>query len=125
MRHNFKNLKVWQKSRELNRDIYKITQQYPEVERFGIVNQMRRASISVMSNIAEGTGRRTDKELVRFLEISYASALELESLLTASIDLEFISELTYQNLTTRTNEIQKMLIALIQNKSNTVEQYHS
>ena len=78
---------------------------------------MRRPSISIMSNIAEGTGRRTNKELIRFFEISFSSALELESLLIASNDLGFLPYDAYEEFTQKINEIQRMLIALIQNKT--------
>jgi four helix bundle protein len=112
MKHNFKNLIVWQKARELNKSLYEITAMFPESERFGIVNQIRRASISVMSNIAEGSGRRSEKDFNHFLDYAYASSLELESLIIASADLDFINNSTSSELSTRLIEIQKMIYGL-------------
>ncbi|MCG8579545.1 MAG: four helix bundle protein, partial [Bacteroidales bacterium] len=66
--HNFKELKVWQKARVLVKDIYHLTKQLPEDEKYGLISQMRRASVSIPSNIAEGTGRSSNKEFVRFLD---------------------------------------------------------
>jgi four helix bundle protein len=112
MKHNFKNLVVWQKARKLNKLIYEITSTFPESEKFGIVNQIRRASISIMSNIAEGSGRRSEKEFNHFLDYAYASSLELESLVIACDDLDFITESMCDDLSSFIMEIQKMIYGL-------------
>ena len=90
--HNFKEFKVWQKGRALVSEIYSLTARFPESEKFGLVSQMRRCAISICSNIAEGSGRNTEKEFLNFLKMSRGSAFELESLIILSSDLQYISE---------------------------------
>ncbi|MCU4165453.1 four helix bundle protein [Carboxylicivirga caseinilyticus] len=108
-KHNFKELQIWQKSRSLVKDIYKLTSDFPQSEIYGLVSQMRRASVSIPSNIAEGTGRKTNKEFSRFLEIAYSSALELETQLYLSFDLEFIIESILEEFLVKLDELQKMI----------------
>ena len=79
MKHNFKELLVWKKSIELVKSIYQITSMLPSDERFGLISQMNRSSVSVPSNIAEGSGRTSDKEFLHFLNIAIASSYELET----------------------------------------------
>jgi len=79
MNHNFKELKAWQLAIELATYVYEITRTYPNEEKFGLVSQMRRAAVSIASNIAEGCGRGTDPQLVHFLDIAQGSAYELET----------------------------------------------
>ena len=86
----YRDLTVWQKSMTLARRIYEITTFYPEEERFGLVSQMRRCSVSIPSNIAEGAGRNSDKELLRFCLISQGSLAELETQLLISAELDYI-----------------------------------
>lgn len=111
-RHNYKNLKVWQKARYLNKDIYTFSKLLPEDERFGISSQLRRASISIMANIAEGSGRSTVKDFSYFIAIAYASSLETENLLIVCLDLSYIDENTFNSITEQLNEIQRMLNGL-------------
>jgi four helix bundle protein len=111
MNHNFKELKVWQKSRSLTKTIYEETQNFPKIELLGIVSQMRRSSISIVSNIAEGCGRNTNKQLKHFLEIAHGSATELEAQLIISLDLGYIQETIFNDLESRITEIQKMILA--------------
>lgn len=111
-KHNFKNLQVWQKARLLNKEVYLITKQFPDEEKFGLISQLRRASISVMANIAEGSGRKTTKDFSHFITMSYGSALEIESLLIASLDLEHLSQEEFNKLEEGINEIQRMLNGL-------------
>jgi four helix bundle protein len=77
--HRYKELKVWQESVELAVDIYKITKKFPDEELYGLTSQLRRAGVSVSSNIAEGAGRGTDGEFKHFLGISNGSACEIET----------------------------------------------
>ena len=77
--HNFKELKIWQKGRELVSEIYTLTKSLPKDEQYGLISQMRRAAISIPSNIAEGSGKGSDKEFCRFLDITNGSACELET----------------------------------------------
>ena len=90
--YSFEKLTVWQKSRKIAVVIYKITREFPKEELFGISSQMRRCSVSIASNIAEGSGRQTPKEKARFTEIAYSSALELLNQLIITLDLEYINE---------------------------------
>lgn len=111
MNHNFKELKVWQKSRSLTKSIYQETQKFPKEEMLGIVSQMRRSAISIVSNIAEGCGRNTDKQLKHYLEIAHGSATELEAQLIISKDLGYIQEIEFNELEYKIMEIQKMTLA--------------
>jgi four helix bundle protein len=108
-----KELKVWQKSMNFVTLIYRQTKSFPKEEMFGLVSQMRRAAVSVPSNIAEGYGRFSDKELFHFLHIALGSLTELETQLIISKNLEFISETESQQLLELNEEIIRMLAALI------------
>ncbi|MGG7037140.1 MAG: four helix bundle protein [Flavobacterium sp.] len=110
--YSFEKLNVWQKARKLSVYIYRVTQKFPKEEQFGLVGQMRRCSISISSNIAEGTGRHTPKDKARFTEIAYSSALELLNQTIISHDLEFINLEEYQNIRIEIDEINSMLDAL-------------
>jgi len=110
--HNFKEFKVWQKGRTLVKDIYSLTDTFPDWEKFGIISQLRRCVISVCSNIAEGSGRNTEKEFLNFLKISRGSSFELESLLTLSLDLQYVFEKEFETLEIRIKEIRKCYLDL-------------
>lgn len=111
-----KDLTVWKKSMNLSILVYKFTHQFPKEELFGLSAQMRRASVSIPSNIAEGHGRNSDKELVRFLFYSLGSASELETQIILSNKLNFLNEEKFNQLNELNNEIIKMLVALIRSK---------
>lgn len=110
--YGFERLKVWQKAEELALLIYKVTADFPSLEKFGLSSQMRRAAISIVSNLAEGSSRHTKKEKARFTEISYGSALELLNQSIISKDLNFISENQYVEIRNAISEITAMLDAL-------------
>lgn len=110
--HNFKELFVWEKARKLVSDIYNLTRQFPKDEQFGLSAQMRRASVSIPSNIAEGSGKGSNKDFVRFLNIANGSAFELETQLYLVFDQSFISEETLDLQIDNIQEIQKMLYQL-------------
>jgi four helix bundle protein len=93
--YSFEKLECWQQARKLSVWTYKITKQYPADEKFGLVSQMRRAAISVASNIAEGTSRKSKKDQAHFSTIAYSSTIELLNDLIISNDLEFINEKIY------------------------------
>lgn len=117
--HNFRELKIWNRAIELVVDIYKITSGFPEAEKFGLTNQMRRAAVSISSNIAEGCGRNSDKELVRFLSISQGSSNELETQVMIASRLNFISKEAADAIISELNENQKMTRKFIDSlKSN-------
>ncbi len=109
MKHNFKELIVWKKSRDLVKDIYRISSTFPKEEIFGLTNQMRRASVSIPSNIAEGCGRGTDKQTNQFLNIAQGSSAELESQIFLACDLGFIDSQQQNKMLKQINEVQKMI----------------
>ncbi len=109
MKHNFKELHVWTRTRKLVREVYQMTAKYPKEERFGITTQMRRAALSISLNLIEGTGRTSDKQLQHFLDIALGSAKELQGLFIHSYDLNFLSLRAMENYEKETIEIQKML----------------
>lgn len=111
---DYKKLKVWQKSYTLAMKSYNITRRFPKEELYGLVNQMRRAAVSVPANIAEGCGRYTDAELVRFLDIALGSLSELDCYFLMSRDQSFISPEDFVELDQDLTEVRRMLIALIQ-----------
>jgi four helix bundle protein len=88
--YSFENLDVWKNSRELVRQVYFLTKSYPAEEKFGVINQLRRAVTSITCNLAEGSARITGKEQARFTEIAFGSLMEVLNLLIASFDLEYI-----------------------------------
>ncbi len=107
--HDFKKLHVWQKSRQLVKDIYEVSQDFPKEEMYGLTSQIRRSAISVPSNIAEGCGRSTNADTARFLDIAQGSCFELETQIILSFDLNYISETVVRDLWKRTDEVQKMI----------------
>lgn len=110
--HNFKELMVWKKSRKLVSDIYNLTKLLPKNEQFGLTAQMRRSVISIPSNIAEGSGRGSDKEFLRFLDIANGSSCELETQLYLIFDQKYISEEIHNSQVNNIQEIQKMIYKL-------------
>lgn len=106
-RHNFRKLKIWKKAINLATVIYEVTQHYPKEEMYGIVSQMRRSSVSISSNIAEGAGRKSRKEFSQFLRIAYASLCELETQLIISKNLHFITNEVFLNFLRRTTKSRK------------------
>jgi four helix bundle protein len=110
---NYRNLIVWEKARQLAKRIYCETQHFPRVEMFGLVQQMRRASISILSNIAEGQGRYSRRDCRRFLIIARGSATELEAQIVVSADLDFLTKTSATELETRVTEVCRMLNGLL------------
>ena len=108
---SYKQLKVWQRSIELVKEIYRLTDQFPKIEQYGLVAQMRRSAVSIPSNIAEGYKRRNLGEYLQFLSIADASAAELETQSIISKDL--YHKLDFSQSEALLEEIQKMLFAMI------------
>ena len=117
--HNFKELKIWQKAIELTEDVYKLLVNYPDYEKYGLTSQIRRSVVSVPSNIAEGSGRASNRDFRKFLAISLSSAFELETQLILSNKFEFISEKEFKNLSAKLQELQKMIFGFRKSLSNT------
>lgn|SRR3989338_2501270 len=113
MLNSYKDLIVWQKSFHLSILIFKITSEFPKSEVYGLSLQMRRASVSVISNIAEGYARRYRKEYVQFLRTSYGSGAELETQLLLAKELKFISDKNFSQTNDLLIEVMKMLNKLI------------
>lgn len=114
----FKDLLAWQKSLTLAKKVYQVTGNFPTEERFGLVNQMRRCAASIPSNIAEGYGRGSDKELLRFLYVALGSSNELETQLILSLELSFMKEEDSRMLQGLNTEVNKMILSLIYRRKN-------
>jgi len=110
---SFRNLKVWGKAHALVLDVYNSSRQFPRDELYGLTSQMRRASVSIGANIAEGCCRKGDAELGRFLQIAMGSASELEYELLVSRDLSLLNLDDFQRLEGEVIEVKRMLAALI------------
>lgn len=96
--HQYKKLGFWKRSCELCLNIYHVTKKFPEDEKFGLTNQLRRASVSIASNIAEGSSRNSNKDFSRFLYISIGSAFEVETQLLLSYKLNYFDETIFIEL---------------------------
>lgn len=114
--HNFRELKVWQKSIELSKEIYKLTATFPKEEKYGLISQIQRCSVSIPSNIAEGCGRVGNNELKHFLTISLGSSYELETQIILSKEFDYITNEQKEQIVIQIQEIQRMIVGLY--KSN-------
>jgi four helix bundle protein len=117
LKHNFKNLKVWQKAVELAVLVYEVTKSFPTEEKFGITSQMRRSSVSTSSNIAEGSARNSSKAFCNCLDISLGESFELETQLIIAFRTGILPEEKFSLLSQEIAELQKMVIGF----KNTVE----
>jgi len=108
-----KDLDVWKKAIDFTTEIYMVTKSFPSDEKYGLVSQVRRAAISVSSNIAEGAARNSKKEFVQFLYVALASASELDTQLIISRNLGYIEKTQLEELSAAINDISKMLFGLI------------
>lgn len=110
---NYRNLLVWQKSHQLTLDVYGTTSTFPSKEQFGLTSQLKRASSSIPTNLAEGSGKLTQREFRRYVVISFGSSNELEYLLFLSFELHYLTEEEYRQLDEQTKEVKRMLAGLI------------
>ena len=108
----FEKLEVWKKALDFADQIYRVTALFPTEERFGLTNQLRRASVSISSNIAEGSGRNSNPEFVRFVAISYGSLMECVSQLHVARRRNFLTDSEFDQLITRADELSRMLSGL-------------
>lgn len=108
----FEKLDVWHDARRLNRLVYQCTRRFPENEHFGLVNQIRRASVSISSNIAAGSGRNSDPDFARFLEIAYGSLMEVVSQLFLALDEKYLSQDDFTEIMDLTHLIAARLSSL-------------
>ena len=109
---SYQDLLVWQKGMALVKKIYQLTRSFPDAERFGLTSQMRRAAVSIPSNIAEGQARHTRKEFVQFISHSEGSVAELETQVIISVELGYCSLADTQEIKGLTTELSKMLDSL-------------
>jgi len=110
---SFEDLPVWQDARKFTNKIYNLTNKFPKEELYGLTSQIRRATVSIMANIAEGFDRRSDKELTNFLSIARASSSEVQNDLYIAIDLEYISQAEFNQLYQEAKEIAKQINGLM------------
>ena len=110
---NFRDLKVWEKAHRLTLGVYTVTALFPRDEMYGLTGQLRRSSSSIPTNIAEGSGRDSDTELIRFLHIAMGSAAELDYQLLLARDLNFLELAQYDGMSGSVAEVQSMLASLI------------
>ncbi len=112
--YSFEKLQVWNEAKEFTKEIYKITSHFPGSEKFELTSQLRRASVSICSNIAEGSARKTDKDKAHFTTISFSSAVEILNQLIIAKELSFLSEDDYltcrfqiESITNKLNALRK------------------
>jgi four helix bundle protein len=109
---NYKDLRVWEEAHRLTLAIYTVTQGFPKDERFGLTSQVRRASASIAANLAEGSGRRSDGEMARFIQIAMGSGAELSYHLLLARDLGFLKNEEYADSNSAIDRVMRMLSAL-------------
>jgi len=109
---DYRKLKVWERTRALTATVYRVTRGFPKDELYGMTNQMRRASVSIGANIAEGCGRDGSRELARSLCIASGSASELDCLILLARDLKFLKRVEYEALAEDLGKTRRMLNAL-------------
>lgn len=125
--HKFRKLTVWQRSIEFVSLIYKITSTFPKEEKFGLVDQLRRAAVSICLNIAEGSGAGTDQEFIRFLRMAQRSAYEVIAALEITINLKMANQDTLKNAIIEVDQLSAMISGLIKSlgKSSVVRHQSS
>ncbi len=106
---NFRSLSFWSMSKEFAVEIYSATNDFPTSEQFGLTSQMRRSAVSIPSNIAEGTSRKSDKDFSRFLDIAIGSAHELETQLEIAAEIKYLTKAEHERLNNKLVSITKMI----------------
>ena len=114
--HNFRELNIWKESLQLSIDISKLCNSFPDEEKFGLASQIRRSSVSIPSNIAEGSSRDSSKDFSRFLRISLGSSYELETKLIMAVELDYLSG--NEELFDRLNKIQRQIFNFSKSLNN-------
>ena len=107
--HNFKKLNIWREGIEIVKDTYATTKVFPKSETYSLTNQMQRCSVSIPSNIAEGTSKSSTKHFMNYLEIALGSAFEWETQLIIAFEIQYISEDTFKHLERKIQSIQGMI----------------
>lgn len=123
--HSYKKLKIWEKAMNITKKTYKISKKLPKEETYGLTSQMRRSAVSIPSNIAEGSQRKTDKDFANFISIAKGSLVEMETQLILSKELEFLNENELIDLFKSISELDKMLYSFYQRLTNKSLTAHS
>jgi len=121
IQYSFEKLKVWQEAKKLVVDVYNLLDDFPKFEKYALCDQIRRAIVSVPSNIAEGSGRKSLKEQIHFLEISYGSLMETYNQLLIAIDLNYITEESVEAIKPTIDGVAKMINGLSNSYSKKLE----
>jgi four helix bundle protein len=114
MGYRYQDLIAWQKAKSFASDVYRVTESFPKSETYGLTSQVRRAAVSVASNIAEGQGRLTKGEFCHFLGQARGSLLEVETQLSIAVDLHFLKQDEFGNLQQKSSDVRKLLNGLIE-----------
>ena len=118
MKHNFKKLTIWQEGIELVIETYKITKTFPSEEKFGLSSQLNRCSVSIPSNIAEGTSKSSEKHFKNYLETALGSSFEWETQLIIAFKIGYITESKFKELENRINKTQNMIYNFMMKLTN-------
>lgn len=110
IKHNFRKLNIWKDGKDLAKETYTMTKTFPKDEQFGLTSQIRRCAVSIPSNIAEGTAKSTDKHFKQYLENALGSAFEWETQLIIALEVEYISNETFESLENKIQRIQNQII---------------
>jgi four helix bundle protein len=110
---NFRNWDVYNNSKKLTQTVYSLTQNFPDTEKFGLINQLRRSAVSIVANIAEGAGRKTENDFKHYLTMALGSSFEVEALFDISNDLNYIDEKDTENVMVELVIVQKQLNSFI------------
>lgn len=121
----YKNLKIWERSVDLALLVYKITSDFPKSEIYGLTSQLRRCSVSISSNIAEGAARSSDKEFQRFLDFAYGSCYELQSQLFIAFKLNLLNKSQFKEMNTEMDEIPKMIFTFSKTLNRSLTTHNS
>lgn len=115
---NYKDLTVWQRAYQLCLTVYNATKEFPKEERYGLISQIRRAAVSLPSNIAEGNGRKSRTEYIQFLYIAYGSICELETQILLAGDLNYAGKESLKTVMKDIGDVERMLKGLIKSLKN-------
>ncbi len=113
MRHEYRELRIWKEARELNKTIYKVSGNFPKEEKFGLTSQIRRASVSIASNISEGSSYQTNPMFLKFLNVALGSLCEVETQIYLSLDVGYITNSDVDKIIVNTDKLKRMLIAFM------------
>ena len=113
MKHEYKDMKIWHKAREVNLLIYNLTANFPKEETYGLSSQMRRAAVSVVSNISEGSAFESDAQVLRYLYISLGSLCEVEAQTYLSLDVNYINKVELETVLKESDQLKRMILAFM------------